>query len=224
MTQRPIVYEGMLYIVTGADDAFAISIDSGEILWSYEADLDPDISTICCGWTSRGVGLGEGKVFVGQLDGKLVALDRHNGDVVWSVQAERWQEGLTITSAPLYYDGLVITGFAGAEYGVRGRVKAYDADDGSLVWTCYTVPGPGEIGHDTWPADNEVWKHGGATVYAQVCELCHGPDGQGGHAAESIECRCFKFSLTRSTSLTSLTPIFSRNFRALSRSRWFSAE
>ena len=64
---EPIVYEGVLYIVTGADDAFAIRIDDGEILWSHEADLDPDISTICCGWTSRGVGLGEGKVFVGQL-------------------------------------------------------------------------------------------------------------------------------------------------------------
>ena len=162
---EPIVYDGVLYIVTGADDAFAISIDTGQILWSHEARLDPDISTICCGWTSRGVGLGEGKVFVGQLDGKLVALDRHSGEVVWSVQAERWQDGLTITSAPLYYDGLVITGFAGAEYGVRGRVKAYDADDGSLVWTFYTVPGPGETGHDTWPADNEVWKFGGATVW-----------------------------------------------------------
>ena len=116
---EPIVYEGVLYIVTGADDAFAISIDTGETLWSYEARLDPDISTICCGWTSRGVGLGEGKVFVGQLDGKLVALDRHSGEVVWSVQAERWQDGLTITSAPLYYDGLVITGFA-----VRNTVSA----------------------------------------------------------------------------------------------------
>lgn len=162
---EPIVHEGVLYVVTGADDAFAIRIDTGEILWNYEAGLDQDISTICCGWTSRGVGFGEGKVFVGQLDGKLVALDRHSGEVVWSIQAERWQEGLTITSAPLYYDGLVVTGFAGAEYGVRGRVKAYDAEDGSHVWTFYTVPGPGEIGHDTWPADNEVWKYGGATVW-----------------------------------------------------------
>ena len=162
---EPIVHDGVLYVVTGADDTFAIDIDSGEILWSYEAHLDPDISTICCGWTSRGVGFGEGRVFVGQLDGKLVALDRHSGEVAWSIQAERWQEGLTITSAPLYYDGLVITGFAGAEYGVRGRVKAYDSADGSLVWTFYTVPGPGEIGHDTWPADNDVWRYGGATVW-----------------------------------------------------------
>ena len=162
---QPLVYDGVVYIATGADDVFAISVDTGEILWSYEANLDQSIDVVCCGWTSRGVGLGEGKVFVGQLDGKLVALDQRTGAVVWSTQAERWEEGFSITSAPLYYDGLVITGFAGAEYGVRGRVKAYDADDGSLVWTFYTVPGPGEFGHDTWPQDNDVWRYGGGTVW-----------------------------------------------------------
>ena len=162
---QPIVYEGVVYIVTGADDVFAVSVESGEHLWSYEANLDPAIDVICCGWTSRGVGLGEGKVFVGQLDGKLVALDQQTGDVVWSTQAERWEEGFSITSAPLYHDGLVITGFAGAEYGVRGRVKAYRAEDGSLAWNFYTVPGPGEFGHETWPQDNDVYLYGGATVW-----------------------------------------------------------
>jgi alcohol dehydrogenase (cytochrome c) len=127
--------------------------------------LDATNTSVCCGWTSRGVGLGDGKVFAGQLDGKLVALDQRTGKVVWSVQAERWQEGYTITSAPLYYDGLVITGFAGGERGVRGRVKAFNAKNGKLVWTFYTVPGPGEVGHDTWPADNDLWQDGGATVW-----------------------------------------------------------
>ncbi len=154
---QPIVYDGVIYVVTGADDVFAVGVDSGEVLWRYEANLDAAIDTICCGWTSRGVGLGEGKVFVGQLDGKLIALDQRTGAIVWSTQAERWEEGFSITSAPMYYDGLVITGFAGAEYGVRGRVKAYNANDGTLEWTFYTVPGPGEIGHDTWPEDNDVY-------------------------------------------------------------------
>ena len=161
----PIVHEGVVYIVTGADDVFAISVDSGERLWKYEANLDQSISTVCCGWTSRGVAIGEGQVFVGQLDGKLVALDLSTGEIAWSVQAERWQDGYTITSAPLYYDGMVITGFAGAEYATRGRVKAYDAKDGSDLWTFYTVPGPGAFGHDTWAQDNEVWRFGGATVW-----------------------------------------------------------
>ena len=120
---QPIVYDGVLYVVTGADDVFAIDIDTGETLWSYEANLEIGIDTVCCGWTSRGVGLGDGKVYVGQLDGQLKALDQQTGEVVWATQAEHWQEGFTITSAPLYYEGLVITGFAGAEYGVRGRVQ-----------------------------------------------------------------------------------------------------
>ena len=162
---QPIVHEGVAYIVTGADDVFALSLESGEILWTYTAKLDPSIDVVCCGWTSRGVGLGDGKIYVGQLDGKLVALDQRSGAVAWSVQAEPWQEGFSITSAPLYYDGLVITGFAGAEFGIRGRVKAYDAATGKLAWTFYTIPGPGEVGHDTWPRDNDVWQHGGASVW-----------------------------------------------------------
>ncbi|HEY5618937.1 MAG TPA: PQQ-binding-like beta-propeller repeat protein [Vicinamibacterales bacterium] len=162
---QPIVHDGVIYIVTGADDVFAISVESGEILWTYKAGLDEKINVVCCGWTSRGVALGDGKVYVGQLDGRLVALDQRTGSVVWSTQAERWQEGFSITGAPLYYDGLVITGFAGAEYGIRGRVKAFNAANGSPAWTFYTIPGPGEVGHDTWPKDNDVWQHGGASVW-----------------------------------------------------------
>jgi alcohol dehydrogenase (cytochrome c) len=162
---QPIVFDGVIYLSTGADDVFAVSVDTGGILWTYRANLDQSIDVVCCGWTSRGVALGDGRVYVGQLDGKLVALDQRSGAVVWSVQAERWQEGFSITSAPLYYDGLVITGFAGAEYGIRGRVKAFSAANGALVWTFYTVPGPGEFGHDSWPSDNDVWRRGGASVW-----------------------------------------------------------
>ena len=162
---QPLIYDGVLYIATGADDVFAISIDSGDRLWKYEANLDQSIDTICCGWTNRGVGLGDGKVFVGQLDGQLKALDQSTGEVMWATQAEHWQEGYSITGAPLYYDGLVIIGFAGAEFGIRGRVKAFDASSGELAWTFYTIPGPGQFGHDSWPEDNEVWMHGGASVW-----------------------------------------------------------
>src|SRR5690606_3810812 len=73
---QPIVHEGVIYVVTGADDVFALDVESGEILWEYRAELDPANNAVCCGWTSRGVGLGDGKVFVGQLDGQLVALEQ----------------------------------------------------------------------------------------------------------------------------------------------------
>ena len=166
---QPIVHDGVAYIVTGADDVFAISVETGDILWIHEANLDQSIDVICCGWTSRGVGLSEDKVFVGQLDAHMVALDRQTGEVLWDTQTEYWEDGYSLTSAPLYYDGLVITGFAGAERGIRGRVKAYDADDGSLVWTFYTVPGPGEFGSETWPQPGEpysdVYLYGGGSVW-----------------------------------------------------------
>jgi len=162
---QPIINEGVMYIITGADDVFALSIETGEVLWSNMANLSAEISTICCGWTSRGVGFGEDKIFVGQLDGVLKALDKETGQEVWSIQAEAWEEGYTITSAPLYFNGMVISGFAGAEFAARGRVKAYSADDGSLLWTFYTVPAPGEFGADTWPADSDAWQTGGGTVW-----------------------------------------------------------
>lgn len=162
---QPLVYAGVLYIITGADDVFAIDIKSGDILWSYTADLDPKDVLVCCGWVSRGVGMGEGKIFVGQLDAKLIALDQRTGKVIWSTQIENPRKGYSITAAPLYYDGMVIVGNAGGDMGTRGRMQAYDAKDGSLIWTFYTIPGPGEFGHDTWPQDNDSWQYGGAPVW-----------------------------------------------------------
>jgi quinohemoprotein ethanol dehydrogenase len=162
---QPLVDDGVAYLITGANDVFALSVESGEILWQYTADLNPDLTSVCCGWTSRGVGLSADKVFVGRLDARLVALDRASGEVIWDVEAEPWEQNFSITSAPLYYDGMVITGFAGADRGTRGRVKAFSAEDGRLLWTFYTIPGPGEPGHETWPADNDAWRYGGASVW-----------------------------------------------------------
>jgi quinohemoprotein ethanol dehydrogenase len=162
---QPVVHDGVAYVSTGANDVFALSIDTGEILWQYSASLSDDLPSVCCGWNNRGVALSDDKVFMGRLDGKLVALERKTGAPAWTIQAERIEENFSITPAPVYYDGLVITGFAGADRGTRGRVKAYDADDGRLVWTFYTIPGPGEPGHETWPQDNDSWKYGGAAVW-----------------------------------------------------------
>src|SRR5688572_8906001 len=173
----PVVHEGVAYISTGANDVFALSLDGGEILWQYEARLDPNITSVCCGWNNKGVAISEDKVFIGQLDGRLVALDRSSGKVAWSIQAERWQENFSITAAPLYVrpvqkdrpyeslEGMVLIGFAGGDRGTRSRLKAYDAKDGRLIWTFYTIPGPGEPGHETWPKDNDAWKYGGAAIW-----------------------------------------------------------
>jgi quinohemoprotein ethanol dehydrogenase len=163
---QPLVHNGVAYIVTGENDAFAVNLKNGAMLWKYEASLPADLGkSICCGWSNRGLALGDGKVFVGRLDSKLVALDQLTGKVAWEVQAAPWQEGYSITGAPLFYDGNVIVGFAGAEYGIRGVVKAFSADTGEERWAFHTVPGPGEFGHDTWPQNSSVWEHGGGSVW-----------------------------------------------------------
>jgi quinohemoprotein ethanol dehydrogenase len=162
---QPIVYKNVMYVVTGADDVYAIDAHTGATKWVHRAHLNQKIATICCGWTNRGVALGDGKVYVGQLDGKLAALDQQTGDVLWSTQVGRYQQGYTITNAPLYYNGRVYTGISGGEYGIRGRVMAYNAKTGKEDWRFYTIPGPGQVGHDTWPATGNAWKHGGAPVW-----------------------------------------------------------
>src|SRR3954469_21348768 len=154
---QPLEYKGVIYVPTGADEVFAVLASTGEILWEYKGDLDQTISTVCCGWDNRGVALGDGRVYVGRLDGTLVALDQRTGQQAWKTTVYPWQQGGTITSAPLYYDGLVITGVSGGEFGIRGRVTAFDADTGNEVWRFYTTK-PG-----TWGGD--AYTHGGAPVW-----------------------------------------------------------
>ena len=161
---QALFYQGALYTITGDNDVFALEVETGAVLWKHAGQPHPR-SGVAFGWSNRGVAMGEGKIFYGQIDAKLVALDQRTGKPVWSTQAERWQDGYSITSAPLYHDGLVIVGFSGGELGIRGCVKAFDAKTGKLRWTFYTVPGPGEFGHDTWPQDSDFWKHGGAPVW-----------------------------------------------------------
>jgi quinohemoprotein ethanol dehydrogenase len=163
--QAQILVDGdALYVSNGASDVFAMDVQTGRIMWIYRGNPDPK-SGNPIGKSSRGVALGDGRVFVGQIDARLVALDQLTGNVVWSVQVEPWQEGFSITSAPLYYNGMVITGINGGEMGVRGRLKAYDARTGKLRWVFYTVPAPGERGHETWPQEGDAWTRGGATVW-----------------------------------------------------------
>jgi quinohemoprotein ethanol dehydrogenase len=161
----PLVYDGVMYVISGADDVLALDAKTGDTIWEYRPQIDQNIGTVCCGWTSRGVAVGEGKVYVGLLDARMVALDQKTGKVEWESEIAPVEKGYTITSAPLYYNGKVYTGIAGGEYGTRGRVTALDAESGRELWRFYTIPGPGEKGHETWPKDNKAWMSGGAPVW-----------------------------------------------------------
>jgi quinohemoprotein ethanol dehydrogenase len=161
----PLAYKGVMYAVTGAGDVFAIDAANGTILWQYSAQLGQSLSAICCGWAQRGLALGDGKVYLARLDATVVALSQQDGHVVWAASNGSPQEGATMTMAPLYYNGLVIVGVSGGEFGVRGAITAFDARDGHLVWRFYTVPSPGQPGSATWP-QNEEWRTGGGPVWS----------------------------------------------------------
>jgi alcohol dehydrogenase (cytochrome c) len=161
----PVVYQGVMYIVTGNDDVFALDAATGETLWTYFSHIPvTTITTVCCGFSSRGVAIGNGKVYLAEITGQLVALDQQTGAVVWKTWNTRWQEGGTMTMAPLYYDGKVIVGISGGEMGARGAVTAYDSNNGAMVWRFYTCPTYGEVGGGTW-SGNE-WQHCGAAVWS----------------------------------------------------------
>lgn len=161
----PLVYEGIMYVTTGANDVIALDAVTGEEKWAYRAEIAEGLDTVCCGWNNRGVAIGNDMVFTTLLDARLVALDIKTGEVVWETVVAEWEEGYTITNAPLFYDGKVYTGVAGGEYGIRGRIMAYDANIGREVWRFYTIPAPGEPGSDTWPVDNDNWLTGGGPVW-----------------------------------------------------------
>ena len=161
----PLVKDGIMYVVTGNDDVFALNAKTGEILWERWSGIDQKISTVCCGWVNRGLAMGEGMLFLGQLDANVVALDIKTGTEVWKTPIEDWRNGYGITSAPLYFDGIVYSGITGGEFGVRGRLTALDAKTGKILWRWYTLPGPGEFGADTWPAGTDHSMRGGATIW-----------------------------------------------------------
>jgi alcohol dehydrogenase (cytochrome c) len=161
----PIVQDGVMYLASGNDDVFALDARTGNLLWQHLSGIDQNINSVCCGWDNRGVALGEGKVFLGQLDGSVVALDQKSGEVIWKTQLANWQDGYTITAAPRYFDGMLFSGISGADKGIRGKMTALDATTGQEIWHFYTVPGPGDFGGDSWPDDGFSYLHGGASVW-----------------------------------------------------------
>ena len=161
----PLVKDGVMYISTGNDDVFALDAKTGQILWEHWSGIDQTISTVCCGWLNRGLAMGEGMLFIGQLDANVVALDIKTGKEVWRTPVEDWHNGYGVTNAPLYFDGIVYSGITGGEFGIRGRLTALDAKTGKILWRAYTLPAPGEVGSDTWPAGTDHAMRGGASIW-----------------------------------------------------------
>ena len=157
----PIVIDGVMYVSQPGATA-ALDARTGREIWrsvrpqkvKNPNEINP---------SNRGVAVLDRRVFVGTLDGALLALDAASGATLWEIQVGDSMAGYTITSPPLVVKDKVIVGVSGGEFGARGFLDAYDAASGRRVWRWYTVPGPGEFGHDTWPGDS--WKQGGSPTW-----------------------------------------------------------
>ena len=144
METSPIVVDGVMFLTTSYNHVYAIDAVTGEEYWHYKHKMGP-VTTYCCGPNNRGVAVSGGMLFMGTLDAKLVALDAKTGKLLWETQIADPELGYSETMAPVAVDGKVLIGTNGGEYGVRGFVKAYNAKDGSLLWTAYSIP---EKGHE----------------------------------------------------------------------------
>lgn len=160
----PLFHDGTLYFTSDYARVFAMDARTGTLKWYWEPKYEDGIeSVLCCGPVNRGLAIRGDKVFVGTLDARLVALNVKDGTVAWEQRLEDWKAAYSSTGAPLVVGDLVITGIAGAEYGVRGFVQAFKAETGEPAWKTFVIPGPGEPGNETWPG--ETWKTGGASTW-----------------------------------------------------------
>src|SRR5580692_3103958 len=158
----PLVVDGILYATAQDDRAFALDARTGRPIWMYQHQVPTDIRP-CCGHVNRGLAILGGKVFLATLDAHVIALDAKTGAVIWDVISADYRAGHSYTLAPLAVKNLIVVGISGGEYGIRGFIDAYDADTGARKWRFWTVPGPGEPGHDTWEGDS--WRVGGAPAW-----------------------------------------------------------
>jgi alcohol dehydrogenase (cytochrome c) len=158
----PLVVDRIMYATAQDNRAFALDARTGRPIWMYQRQVPSDIRP-CCGHVNRGLAILGDKVFLGTLDAHVIALDAKTGAVVWDATAADYRTGHSFTVAPLAVKNLIVIGVSGGEYGVRGFIDAYDANTGERKWRFWTVPGPGEPGHETWERDS--WKVGGAPAW-----------------------------------------------------------
>ncbi|MGZ5713357.1 MAG: PQQ-dependent dehydrogenase, methanol/ethanol family [Caldimonas sp.] len=152
METAPIVVDGVMYITTSYNHVYALDAATGKEFWHYKHKMGA-VTTYCCGPNNRGVAIMGDRLYMGTLDAKLLAFDAKTGKVLWSTQIADPEAGYSETMAPVAVNGKVLIGTNGGEYGIRGFVKAFDANDGKLLWTFYTIP---ETGHEGKWAVNDA--------------------------------------------------------------------
>ncbi len=160
----PLVVDGIMYTVQAPNDLVALDAATGRVFWTYPY-APSTLARPCCGRVNRGLAILGTTLFMGTIDGHLLAIDAKTGGLVWNVAVggARPEAGYGFTVAPLVVKDKVIVGSVGGEYGIRGFLAAIDARTGKEAWRFNTIPGPGERGHDTWAGNS--WQSGGASVW-----------------------------------------------------------
>ncbi len=166
----PLVEDGIMYVPDGWGSVYAIDLTSGNkgvIKWKMDPGTDRawagDVA--CCGVNNRGVALWKDKVISIALDGRMFAINKQTGEVVWERKIAEPAIGETLTIAPLIVRDLAIVGAAGGEFGIRGYIEATDLNTGKAAWRTYTIPGTGEPGNETWKDGKDRWTHGGGSIW-----------------------------------------------------------
>ncbi len=161
---QPLLQDGVIYFTT-AHATVAVDALSGRQLWKTPISFAADVGqSICCGQVNRGGAIFQGRLYRTTLDDRVQALDLKTGKIAWESKAADYKEGVAMTGAPLIADGVVITGMAGGEFGVRGFLDGWDAATGKKLWRTYTIPAPGEPGSESWTKPG-AWERGGGPTW-----------------------------------------------------------
>jgi alcohol dehydrogenase (cytochrome c) len=162
----PLVKDGTIYVTAAHSNIYAVDARTGRMLWRYQHPVADGVGKVlCCDAGNRGAALYRDKVYFATLDAHVVALEAATGKVVWDTTLADWSKAYTMTVAPLVVKGKVVVGMSGAEYPTRLFIEALDAQTGKQVWRRYTIPGPGEPGHDTWGNSADMARFGGASAW-----------------------------------------------------------
>ncbi len=157
----PLVVDGVMYTVQAPNDIVALDAATGRIFWTYHHENGPNRT--CCGRVNRGLAILGNTLFMGTVDAHLIAVDARSGSLLWDTVVTSESLTYSITMPPTVIRDKVYIGTAGGDTGIRAFVAAYDVNTGAELWRFYTIPGPGEVGHDTWSGDS--WMTGGAAIW-----------------------------------------------------------
>ena len=173
METAPIVVDGVMYVTTSFNHVYALDATTGKEFWHYKHKLG-SVTTYCCGPNNRGVAVLGDRLYMGTLDSKLVALDARTGKLLWSSQVGDPEAGYSETMAPVAVNGKVLIGTNGGEYGVRGFLKAFDAQTGKELWSFATIPAKGHEG--VWATKDATGHDLHRDIAGEKAQLAKGGD------------------------------------------------